>query len=63
MTARGPKALAVLVAAACSSSALAIDDAQAAPCPGETTLEIKVDTVPGEQVSENNEATYTVVFE
>ena len=30
---------------------------------GETTLEIKVDTVPGEQVSENNEATYTVVFE
>ena len=40
MTARGPKALAVLVAAACSSSALAIDDAQAAPCPGETTLEI-----------------------
>jgi hypothetical protein len=34
------------------------------PAPeGETTLEIKVDTVPGEQVSENNEATYTVVFE
>jgi CARDB protein len=30
---------------------------------GEVTLEVKVDTVPGEQVSENNEATYTVVFE
>jgi hypothetical protein len=30
---------------------------------GETTLEVKVDTVPGEQVSENNEASYTVVFE
>jgi hypothetical protein len=30
---------------------------------GEVTLEVKVDTVPGEQVSENNEASYTVVFE
>jgi hypothetical protein len=30
---------------------------------GEVTLEIKVDTVDGEQVSENNEATYTVAFE
>jgi len=30
---------------------------------GEVTLEVKVDTVPGEQVSENNEAGYTVVFE
>lgn len=30
---------------------------------GETTLEVKVETVPGEQVSENNEATYTVLFE
>jgi hypothetical protein len=30
---------------------------------GEVTLEVEVDTVPGEQVSENNEASYTVVFE
>jgi hypothetical protein len=30
---------------------------------GEVTLEVKVDTVPGEQISENNEASYTVVFE
>lgn len=30
---------------------------------GEATLEVKVETVPGEQVSENNEASYTVVFE
>jgi hypothetical protein len=30
---------------------------------GEVTLEVKVDTVPGERVSENNEASYTVVFE
>jgi hypothetical protein len=30
---------------------------------GEVTLDVKVDTVPGEQVSENNEASYTVVFE
>jgi hypothetical protein len=30
---------------------------------GEVTLEVKVDTVPGEQVSTNNEASYTVVFE
>lgn len=30
---------------------------------GEATLEVKVDTVPGEQVSENNEASYTVLFE
>lgn len=30
---------------------------------GEVTLEVTVDTVPGEQVSENNEASYTVVFE
>lgn len=34
------------------------------PAPkGETTLEVKVETVPGEQFSENNEATYTVLFE
>jgi hypothetical protein len=34
------------------------------PAPsGEVTLEVKVDTVPGEQVSENNEASYTVAFE
>jgi CARDB len=34
------------------------------PAPkGEATLEAKVDTVPGEQVSENNEASYTVSFE
>jgi hypothetical protein len=30
---------------------------------GEVTLEVKVDTVPGEQVSENNENSYTVAFE
>jgi hypothetical protein len=30
---------------------------------GETTLEVKVDTVPGESVSTNNEASYVVVFE
>jgi hypothetical protein len=30
---------------------------------GEVTLEVKVDTVPGEQVPENNEASYAVVFE
>jgi len=30
---------------------------------GETTLEVEVDTVPGEQVSSNNEASYTVLFE
>jgi hypothetical protein len=30
---------------------------------GEVTLEVDVETVPGEQVSENNEASYTVVFE
>lgn len=34
------------------------------PTPGgEVTLEVVVDTVPGERVSENNEASYTVVFE
>lgn len=34
------------------------------PAPtGEATLAVKVETVPGEQVSENNEATYTVLFE
>jgi hypothetical protein len=34
------------------------------PAPsGEVTLEIEVDTVPGEQVSENNEASYSVAFE
>ena len=34
------------------------------PAPsGEVTLEVEVETVPGEQVSENNEASYTVVFE
>lgn len=34
------------------------------PAPnGEVTLEVKVDTVPGEQVSENNEESFTVVFE
>ena len=34
------------------------------PAPsGEATLEIEVDTVPGEQVSENNEASYSVAFE
>jgi hypothetical protein len=30
---------------------------------GEVTLEVKVDTVPGEQVSTNNEESYVVVFE
>lgn len=30
---------------------------------GEVTLEVEVDTVPGEQVSENNEASYTINFE
>jgi hypothetical protein len=30
---------------------------------GEATLEVEVETVPGEQISENNEATYTVNFE
>ena len=30
---------------------------------GETTLEIEVETVDGEQVSDNNEASYTVLFE
>jgi len=30
---------------------------------GEATLEVKVDTVPGEQISENNEASYSVAFE
>jgi subtilase family serine protease len=30
---------------------------------GEVTLEVKVDTVPGEQVSDNNEESYVVVFE
>ncbi len=34
------------------------------PAPsGEVTLEVEVDTVPGEQVSENNEASYNVAFE
>lgn len=34
------------------------------PAPsGEVTLEVGVETVPGEQVSENNEASYSVVFE
>jgi CARDB len=34
------------------------------PAPdGEATLEVEVETVPGEQVSENNEASYAVVFE
>ncbi|HKA66484.1 MAG TPA: CARDB domain-containing protein [Solirubrobacterales bacterium] len=34
------------------------------PAPkGEVTLEVEVETVPGEQVSENNKASYTVVFE
>jgi len=34
------------------------------PAPsGEATLEVNVETVPGEQVSENNEASYSVVFE
>lgn len=30
---------------------------------GEVTLDVEVDTVPGEEVSENNEASYTVLFE
>lgn len=30
---------------------------------GETTLEVKAGPVPGENITENNEATYTVVFE
>jgi hypothetical protein len=34
------------------------------PAPeGETTLEVAVEPVPGEQFTDNNEATYTVVFE
>lgn len=34
------------------------------PAPsGEATLEVEVATVPGEQISENNEASYTVTFE
>lgn len=34
------------------------------PAPnGEVTIEVVAEPVPGEQVSENNEATYTVVFE
>lgn len=34
------------------------------PAPeGEVTLEVEVEPVPGEEVSENNEASYTVVFE
>ncbi len=34
------------------------------PAPtGEVTLEVDVETVPGEQVSENNKASYTVAFE
>ncbi len=34
------------------------------PAPkGEATLEVDVETVPGEQISENNEASFTVVFE
>jgi hypothetical protein len=34
------------------------------PAPsGQVTLEVEVEPVPGEQVSENNEASYTVVFE
>ena len=34
------------------------------PAPkGETTLEVEVETVPGEQVSSNNKASYTVNFE
>jgi hypothetical protein len=34
------------------------------PAPsGEVSLEVQVDTVPGEQVSENNEASYSVAFE
>lgn len=30
---------------------------------GEVTLEVNVETVPGEQITENNEASYTVLFE
>ncbi len=30
---------------------------------GEVTLEVEVEPVPGEQITENNEASYTVVFE
>ena len=34
------------------------------PAPsGEVTLEVEVETVPGEQLSDNNEASYTVAFE
>ncbi len=34
------------------------------PAPsGEVTLEVEVEPVPGEQITENNEASYTVVFE
>ncbi|HET9163137.1 MAG TPA: CARDB domain-containing protein [Solirubrobacterales bacterium] len=34
------------------------------PAPkGETTLEVEAEPVPGEEVSENNEASYTVIFE
>jgi hypothetical protein len=34
------------------------------PAPkGTVTIEVKVETVPGEQLSENNEASYTVAFE
>ena len=34
------------------------------PAPkGEATLEVEAEPVPGEEVSENNEASYTVVFE
>jgi hypothetical protein len=34
------------------------------PAPsGEVTLEVKVDTVPGEEISTNNEGTFTVAFE
>lgn len=34
------------------------------PAPkGEATLEVEVEPVPGEEISENNEASYTVVFE
>jgi hypothetical protein len=34
------------------------------PAPkGETTLEIEVEPVPGEEFTDNNEATYTVNFE
>jgi subtilase family serine protease len=30
---------------------------------GEVTLEVKVDPVPGEQITENNEASYTLIVE